>query len=201
MGCSGVKVKINDQEGALLECKLCRDKIKQYIKSLETREKKEKDKVKELLKNKEKERAKFYLRQAKMHEKQITNAENQLGMITDQITRIESAFVMKECKECLVKGNEVIKELQSQIKVEEWENIKDDMDELKQKDKEISDFIKNYGINENEYNNECDNELNKLIVELNLGKEYGTNVIDLPSAVKENDTKKVENKKKEKVLA
>ena len=75
------------------------------------------------------------------------------------------------------------------------------MDELKQKDKEISDFIKNYGINENEYNNECDNELNKLIVELNLGKEYGTNVIDLPSAVKENDTKKVENKKKEKVLA
>ena len=84
-------------------------------------------------------------------------------MITNQITQLETTSTMAECMQCLKKGNEVLSDLHSKIKIEEWEKVKDDMDELKEKDKEIGDFLREYGINEAEYNEECNLELDKLM--------------------------------------
>ena len=74
------------------------------------------------------------------------------------------------------------------------------MDELKEKDKEISDFFKEYGIDEEQCNEEVNNELDKLLNEI-----QGGNKVDLPSVPKEEiseDKDKVEKiNVKKKVIA
>ena len=195
MGCSDNRVIISPEEKAIVDCKLCRDKINAYIRRLEVREKKSREKAKELLKDKQRDRAKFYLRQAKLHSAQIKTNLGQLEMVTNQIAQIESSQNLKECLKVLQNGKEVLKKMQDSIKIEEWEKIRDDMDELKEKDKEISDFLKDYGINEAEYDNEVNNDLDKLMEE--IGGNKAKVDIKLPEVPKEEITED-KNKKKEK---
>ena len=119
-------------------------------------------------------------------------------MMENQIRQIESAKNLQECMNVLKNGNDVLKKMQDSIKIEEWEKIKDDMDELKEKDKEVSDFLKGYGINEDEYNKEVEDDLNKLINEV----EGNINLPEVPKEeIKEDTDIKKKNKKKEKIVA
>ncbi len=189
-------IQLNQTETTILECKQCRDKIKQYIKRLNQRETKCREKAKNLLRSKERDRAKIYVRQSKLHKEQIKVSEGQLEMVEKQISQIESAQNLQECMSVLKQGNEVLQKLQSTIKLDEWEKIKDDMNELKEKDQEISNFLKEYGVNEAEYNEDVDKELDKLL------KEVEGNKIDLPNVPKEEikedkgKTEKIDVKKK-----
>ena len=193
--CSEDRVKLTPEEKAIVDCKLCRDKINAYIRRLEVREKKSREKAKELLKDKQRDRAKFYLRQAKLHSAQIKTNEGQLEMVNNQIIQIESSKNLQECLKVLQNGKDVLKKMQDSIKIEEWEKIRDDMDELKEKDKEISDFLKDYGINEAEYDDEVNNDLDKLMEEVGVSKAKED--IKLPEVPKEEITEE-KNKKKEK---
>ena len=172
-------IKLNETENAILQCKQSRDKIKQYIKRLNQKENKSREKAKDLLRSKQRDRAKVYLRMAKLHREQIKVSEGQLEMVENQITQIESTQNLQECLQTLKKGNEVLKNMQNTIKIEEWEKVKDDMDELKEKDKEISNYLKEYGIDEAKYDEEVNKELDKLLNEVQGGK------IHLPNAYKE----------------
>jgi hypothetical protein len=193
-------IQLNETENVILECKKCRDKIKQYIKRLSKKQLTSREKAKELVRTKQKDRAKVYLRMAKLHGEQIKISEGQLEMVENQISQIESTQNLQECMNCLKKGNDVLKNMQNTIKIEEWEKVKDDMDELKEKDKEISDYLKEYGIDEAQYDDEVNNELDKLLNEV-----QGENKIDLPSVPKteitENKNKVNKNNVKKKVIA
>ena len=193
--CAEDRVRLTPEEKAIVDCKLCRDKINAYIRRLEVREKKSREKAKELLKDKQRDRAKFYLRQAKLHSAQIKTNEGQLEMVNNQIIQIESSKNLQECLKVLQNGKDVLKKMQDSIKIEEWEKIRDDMDELKEKDKEISDFLKDYGINEAEYDDEVNNDLDKLMEEVGVSKAKED--IKLPEVPKEEITED-KNKKKEK---
>ena len=193
--CSEDRVRLTPEEKAIVDCKLCRDKINAYIRRLEVREKKSREKAKELLKDKQRDRAKFYLRQAKLHSAQIKTNEGQLEMVNNQIIQIESSKNLQECLKVLQNGKDVLKKMQDSIKIEEWEKIRDDMDELKEKDKEISDFLKDNGINEAEYDDEVNNDLDKLMEE--VGASKAKEDIKLPEVPKEEITED-KNKKKEK---
>ena len=200
--CSEDRVKLTPEEKAIVDCKLCRDKINAYIRRLEVREKKSREKAKELLKDKQRDRAKFYLRQAKLHSAQIKTNEGQLEMVNNQIIQIESSKNLQECLKVLQNGKDVLKKMQDSIKIEEWEKIRDDMDELKEKDKEISDFLKDYGINEAEYDDEVNNDLDKLMEEVGVSKAKED--IKLPEVPKEEITedknkKEVKEKTKKKL--
>ena len=177
------EIPLNETEKAILECKTCRDKISKYIKRLSKKQTKSRDKAKELVRSKQKDRAKVYLRMAKLHEEQIKLSEGQLEKVQKQISQIESTQNLQECMNCLKQGNEVLKNMQNTIKIEEWEKVKDDMNELKEKDKEISDYFKQNGINEAHCDEEVNDELEKLLNEV-----QGGNKIDLPNAPKEEIT-------------
>ena len=177
------EIQLNETEKAILECKTCRDKISRYIKQLNNKKNKSRDKAKELVRSKQKDRAKLYLRMAKLHENQIKVSEGQLEKVQNQISQIESTQNLQECMNCLKQGNEVLKNMQNTIKIEEWEKVKDDMDELKEKDKEISDYFKKNGINEAQCDEEVNDELEKLLNEV-----QGGNKIDLPNVPKEEIT-------------
>ena len=189
------EVKLTPEEKAIIDCKTCSDKISSYIRRLSVREKKSREKAKELLKDKQRDRAKFYLRQAKLHSAQIKTNEGQLEMVNNQIIQIESSKNLQECLKVLQNGKDVLKKMQDSIKIEEWEKIRDDMDELKEKDKEISDFLKDYGINEAEYDDEVNNDLDKLMEEVGVSKAKED--IKLQEVPKEEITED-KNKKKEK---
>ena len=81
--------------------------------------------------------------------------------------------------------------------MEKLEEISDDLNELKEKNDEITQFFKERGIEENE--EEIDDELNKLIS--SVQKEDAK--VDLPSANKENieeNDNEIEENKNKKVL-
>ena len=184
--------EINQEEKAILECKICRDKIKKYIKSLEKNATLKREKAKEALKNKNKDRARLNLRQAKMYQEQIKTADGQLEMIENQISQIETSQSQRDALSVLKQGNEVLKKLQSEVNVEKFQEIADDMDEMKEQQNEITEFFKSRGIEEDDQ--ELDNELDKLLY--SVQKEQGK-VVDLPNANKES-LEEEENKKEEK---
>ena len=190
-------VQLSPTERAILDCKSCRDKIKRYIKNLEQKEQRSKLKVKELLRLKQRDRAKLYLKQSKLFSEQTKIADGQLDMINQQIANIESTSNMNECAEVLNRGNAVLKQLQNEVNIEHWENIKDDLDELKERDREIGDFFKEKGIDEEELETQCDDEINKLLAEMQ------GNDIQLPNVPKEQipqDTNENDIKNKNKVI-
>ena len=184
MGClfcpTSRTTKINQEERALLDCKICRDNIKKYIKSLEKNSSLKKQKAKEALKNKNRDRAKLYMRQSKMYQEQIKASEGKLEMIETQISQIETAQNQLDVFNVLKQGNNILKKLQEEVNVEKIQEIADDLNELKEQNDEITQFFKEKGIEEND--EEIDNELEKLID--NVQKEEGK--IDLPLANKEN---------------
>ena len=179
-------VTLSETENAIIQCKTCRDKIKKYIRNLEQKEIKAKEKAKELLRNKKRDSAKLYLKQCKLFREQSKTAEGQLQMIEEQIVNIESASNMNECMKVLQKGNTVLKNLQNDVNIEHWENIRDDMEELRERDREINDFFRERGIDQEECDAECEDELNKLLIEI-----QGNNQLDLPNVpnTKINDSK------------
>ena len=173
------QVQLSQTEKAILDCKSCRDKIKRYIKSLEQKSENSMTKVRELLQKKQRDRAKFYLKQSKLFSEQTKVADGQLEMINQQISNIESTTNMNECVAVLSNGNKVLKQLQNEVNIEHWENIRDDLEELKERDDEIKEFFKEKGIEQEELDEQCDDEINKLLEEI-----HG-NDIDLPQVPKE----------------
>ena len=123
----------------------------------------------------------------KMYQEQIKTAYGQLEMIDNQITQIESAQSQKDVMTVLQEGNAVLKKLQDEVNVDKFREISDDMEEIKEKNDEISEFFKERGIDEEESVNE---ELDKLIA--SVQSEAG---IDLPTANKENLDEEKEKEK------
>ena len=187
-------VELKQDEQAILKCKMCRDNIKKYIKNLENQANTKKEKAKEALKAKNKDKAKMNLRMEKMYREQIKTAYGQLEMIENQINQIETAQSQKDVATVLQEGNAVLKKLQEEVNVDKFKEIADDMEELKAQNDEITEFFKERGIEEEESVNE---ELDKLIA--SVQQEAGA---ELPSANKEKleEEKEIEVKEEKKVV-
>ena len=185
---------LDQNEKVLLECKMCRDKIKNYIKKCETTALKKRQKAKELLKNKQKDRAKVYLNQSKFHLTQAKVGDGQLKLIEDQINELQKATQLNEIKKVLENGNKVLKQLQSEINIEKWQEIKEDMEGLKEQQDEIGEFLRNNNIDEGEYEKDVQEEFEKLQKDLE-------NDLNLPEVPKnkvnvEKEKENVNNNKK-----
>jgi charged multivesicular body protein 6 len=155
--------KLDKQESAIMDCKLTRDKIKAYIRNLDRTEKIRKEKAKESLRNKNKDKAKMFLMQAKMYREQISSAQGQLNLIEEQIMQIETMRIQKEAVTVLEQGNKILDELSREVNVEKLEKIADDMNEYKQVQEEIGNFLKSHSIDQNEYEEAVDKELENLM--------------------------------------
>ncbi len=188
-------ITLNETEQAILECKTCRDKIKKYIKKLEAKETKSREKAKELLKEKKRDRAKYYLKQCRLFQEQTKIYDDQLEMVYSQIQNIESTCNLQDCMRCLKNGNEVLQKLQKDVNLEEWENIRDDLNDLKEKDREIDEFFRERGVDEEDFDKECEDELNKLLYEIQGDKQI--NLPSVPSTkINEDEASNKKNKVK-----
>ncbi len=181
--------KLNVEEKTILQCKITRDNIKNYIKKLEKNSKLKREKAKESLKQKNKDRAKYNLKLSKMYSEQIKNAESQLTMLEEQISNLESAITQKEALKILEKGNEVLKNLQNECNIEKWEKISDDMNEIKEQQDEINQFFRDKNIED--IDDDIENEMNKLM--------ESDNDLELPSA-NQNEIHVEDNKNEDKKI-
>lgn len=150
-------------EKAILDCKNIRDNIKKELKVMDQKKSTFREKAKLELKANNKSKAKLYLNRSKLLEKRYEVYTGQLTMIEDQITNIQSMKMQKDAINVLKQGNEVMKELNKEVNIQKWEDLRDDMNSLKQEQDEISSMLKNYGIDEVKYNEELDKDLEKLI--------------------------------------
>jgi len=158
--------KISDlsaNEKALMDCKHTRDNIKKELKIIDQRKSAFREKAKLELKTSNKAKAKLYLNRSKLLEKRYEVYNGQLTMIEEQINSIQTMQMQKDAIGVLDQGNKVLKELSKEVDVKKWEDIRDDMNSLKQEQDEITALLKNYGIDEVKYNEELDKELDKLI--------------------------------------
>ncbi len=111
-------------------------------------------------------------------------------MINEQITRIETTRSQKETFKVLEEGNKVLKEMQREVNIERWERISEDMNEMKDNQNEIGEFLKKHNMDVNQFDSNVDKELEKL-----MGQEVGN---ELPEAGKTKLDVKVEEKKENK---
>ena len=187
------KMKLSEEDKAIFECKKCRDNIKSYIKRLENNAIKQKNQAKEHLKNKNRERAKMCLNQSKFYTTQVESSSNQLAMIEDQIMRIETTRSQKETFAALEQGNKILKELQKEVNIEKWEKISEDMDDLRENQNEIGEFLKSHNVNMDEYEDSLNKDLENLMKSEGIILDSST----IPDA-KTNDIKVKEDKKAKK---
>ena len=184
---------INQEEKALLDCKMTRDKIKTYIKRLERNANLKKEKAKDALRAKNKDRAKYNLKLSKMYQEQIKTADSQLTMLEEQISNIEQATTQRDAMKVLEKGNEVLKNLQKECNIEKWEKISDDMNDLKEQQDEINQFFRDRSMDD--VDDDVEEEMNKLIESTKSDIEQ-----ELPSAntneIVVDDGNKNDNKEK-----
>ena len=154
--------QINSYDKAILKAKQARDKVKNYIKNIETKIKTQKSLAKSALKDGQREKAKVYLGRSKMYESQIEVGRGQLNLLEEQIIRIDQIKVESDALSALKDGNELLKKLQAEVSVEKFEEIRDDMNDIRDQQKEINDFFINQGLSEEEYDEEIKHELEKL---------------------------------------
>ena len=168
-----IAAKKNNEYIVLDQCRATRDKLEIYIQNLELKEKMTKEKVKECLRKKQRDRAKFYLKGCKAYQQRIKIAEGKLSMIEDQIMNIENAHNHKDAIMALQQGNMALKQIQKEVTIEDFENVKEQMDELKDNDREIGDFLKEK-LEEDEAG--CEDELEQLVKEVQDEKNNNKNV-------------------------
>ena len=157
---------INKEEKILLECKMTRDNIKSYIKRLERNANLKREKAKEALKLKNKDRAKYNLKLSKMYQEQIKTADSQLTMLEEQIINLYYPINQKDVMKVLEKGNEVLKNLQKECNIEKWEKISDDMQDIKDQQDEINQFFRNRSMDD--VDDDVEKEMNNLMKILNI---------------------------------
>ena len=185
-------------ETVILQIKQCRDKIKNFIKKLQKDSDLNREKAKEMLKKNEREKAKVFLNKSKVCSGYIDNYQNQLNIIEDQINTIQMQKQNKETMDVLLQGNSVLRELQKEVNLERLENISEEMNEIKQSQEEVTSFLKNYKIDEKEFDAEIDKELQNLMNDFAstsdknlIGKQLETNLKE-HSVLKINQAKREE---------
>jgi hypothetical protein len=161
--------KITEAEMTLINLKLVRDKIKASIHNLEYKEKEFKKLAKAYLKEDNRERARNSLNRSKIFRIQIDNANAMLFTILEQISMLEKAQIESETFLILKKSNAVLKSIQ--INVEKFQEIKEDMKNVKESQDEIREFLTNHNLNDHEFNNEIDCEMERLEKALKEGEK------------------------------
>lgn len=112
------KPKATDIEIAILRIKLKRDNILSKRNDLQRRVDKENQIIKQLVKEKRKDEAIYYLGKKKLLEKSLKSITDKLDFIEGRISRIEQTQDDAEFTKMVNDSNEVIKQLLQQVDVE-----------------------------------------------------------------------------------
>ena len=148
MGCGASQTKSdvgqvdqNKIDQAVLELKVCRDRVKKYQSQMERTQALELEKARQLAQAKKLDMARIVLRQKKMREKYISNAQTHLERIETMITNIETKQMEMDVIRNLQQTNDILKQMNDLMPVEEVEQLMDDNAEHAERIREVGNLL------------------------------------------------------------
>ena len=110
----------------ILEMKIQRDKIKQYLKRIQAILDRENEIAGECLRKGDKDRARLALRRRKYQEQLLKKADEQLERLEELTSVVEFSLIQKDVLYGLQQGNAALKEIQKEMSLEAVERIMDE---------------------------------------------------------------------------
>lgn len=167
------------RDGAILDLKLQRDKVKQYQKKIQAVLEREHEIAKQQLAAGNKGRALTTLRQRKYQESLLAKTDGQLENLEKLVSTIEFSMIEVSVLHGLQQGNEVLKQIHKEMNIESVEKLLEETQEAREYQREIDEMLANNLTSEDEEAVQL--ELQALQTEATGAKEADRR-IQLPSA-------------------
>eukprot|EP00270_Netrium_digitus_P010244 TRINITY_DN3167_c0_g1_i1.p1 TRINITY_DN3167_c0_g1~~TRINITY_DN3167_c0_g1_i1.p1 ORF type:complete len:219 (+),score=93.53 TRINITY_DN3167_c0_g1_i1:110-766(+) len=135
------KNRITEVDKAVLTLKTQRRKLQDYQKKVEAVVSRENEVIRELIKEKKKDRAMVALRRRKLQEEMLKKADVWVMNVEQQLADIEVASRQKEVFESMKAGQAAIKQLQSHIRIEDVEKLVEETEDAKEYQNELKDLM------------------------------------------------------------
>lgn len=133
--------KITNQDRAILDMKIQRDKLKQYQKRIQVILDREREIAKEGLGQNDKSRALLALRRRKYQEQLLLRTDQQLEALERLTNSVEFALVEKDVVYGLKQGNKVLTEINKEMSLESVEQLMDETEGAIAYQNEVSDML------------------------------------------------------------
>jgi charged multivesicular body protein 6 len=172
--------KITQQDKAILQVKLQRDKLNKYQRTLHYQLAQQRKQIQTYLAQRDKQSAKLLLKRLKYQEKLNENIADQIMNLENMIRTIEFKIIEKEFLSGLSKGNELLKKLNNELNVDSIEKLVDDVRNNIAYQEEV-DAVLSGSVIGRDYNDEIDDELAELEKEVN--NNGGGKVPEMPTVV------------------
>lgn len=118
-----LKSRVNEDDKAIAELKFTRDKVRTYTKKLETCIGHCREAVKFCIQNKQKDKALLALKKQKYLEKTLDSARGEMLNLDQLISNAENALVQRDIYESLKKGNELLKNINQQLTIDDVDKL------------------------------------------------------------------------------
>ena len=155
------------QTADMLQKKIDEQELK--IKNIETKTNALQNEAKAKLKAGDKAGAKRILAKKKKYVEQIKQLEGAMAMMEEQKFMLENASTTKDIVDAIKQGNAAVKDATKGMSVEDLDNIKGEMEDLKANQDELNDFFKEYGEQDQEGVDEELDELEKEMANEDVG--------------------------------
>ncbi|KAJ2162583.1 Vacuolar protein sorting-associated protein 20 [Coemansia sp. RSA 552] len=142
MGAGQSRNKVTAQDKAILDMKVQRDKLKQYQKRVQVVLDREDALARQLLRQGDKKRALLALRRRKYQEQMVRTTDEQLFNLQQLVETIEFSLVQKDVIFGLEQGSRVLKQLNSEVRLEDVERLAEDTAEAVAYQEEISEILR-----------------------------------------------------------
>jgi len=120
--------------------------LEEKINFIETKKTGLNEVAKAKLKSGDKNGARQALAKKKKYDEQIKQFDGAIMMMEEQKMMLESAESMKSIFDSVKKANEALTEANKGMNVEDFENVREKMEDMKDQGREISDFLTSYSV-------------------------------------------------------
>jgi len=133
--------KITDKDKAVLDLKRQKIKMKNYKSRINAMLEKEVKMAKQLIKQKKKKKALLVLKKKKYLETLVVRTDKALLNVEKLVDSIEYASMQKQIFEAMKAGNECLQQINSEISVEEVEQLMEDTEEAIAYQDQVSNIL------------------------------------------------------------
>ncbi|CAN9508851.1 unnamed protein product [Ophioblennius macclurei] len=133
--------RVTEQDRAILQLKIQRDKLRQYQKRINLQLEKERSLARQLLKDGKKEKALLLLKKKRYQEQLLDKTDNQISNLERLVQDLEFAQIEKTVIDELKVGNECLKKMHEAMSIEEVERIMDETQDAIEYQRQIDEML------------------------------------------------------------